>query len=173
MYPIQYIADTNILWKIINNSVLLSGYSNPMKFRGDPWNSREQFPRNSINLFKGIPRKMDFYGNRWRHFHGIPWKCMERFPWNFIECFHGIPWKLCPNPPWNSMEFFSMEMHGQISLEFHGKFSMEINVLILHGIPWRIFQGTPWNSMMEVFHMHGLVQCIVMPINSITRFLNL
>ena len=51
MYPIQYIADTNILWKIINNSILLSGYSNPMKFRGDPWNSREQFPRNSINLF--------------------------------------------------------------------------------------------------------------------------
>ena len=114
MYPIQYIADTNILWKIINNSVLLSGYSNPMKFRGDPWNSREQFPRNSINLFKGIPRKMDFYGNRWRHFHGIPWKCMERFPWNFMECFHRIPWKLCPNPSSNSME-----MHGQISLEFH------------------------------------------------------
>ena len=97
---------------------------------------------------------MEFHGNHKRHFHGIPWKCMERFPWNFVECFHGIPWKLCPNPPWNSMEFFSMEMHGQISLEFHGNFpwnSMEINVLILHGIPWRIFHGTPWNSM-EVFH---------------------
>ena len=90
---------------------------------------------------------VEFHGNHKRHFHGIPWKCMERFPWNFMECFHGIPWKLCPNPPWNSMEFFSMEMHGQISLEFHGNFpwnSMEINVLILH--------GTPWNSMMEVFH---------------------
>lgn len=36
MYPIQYIADTNILWKIINNSIFLSGYSNPMKFPGDP-----------------------------------------------------------------------------------------------------------------------------------------
>ena len=84
---------------------------------------------------------MEFHGNHKRRFHGIPWKCMERFPWNFMECFHRIPWKLCPNPSWNSMEFFSMEMHGQMSLEFHGNQCL----------------NPPWNSM-EVFHT-GTLTC--------------
>ena len=99
-----------------------------------------------------------------KEFHG-KWIFMEidghisvEFHGNHKRHFHGIPWKCMERFPWNFMECF-------------------------HRIPWKLCPNPPWNSMEDFpwnsmeFHdggiSHGLVQCIIMPINSITRFLNL